>query len=153
MITIRRADSADLPWLLTQCRAFSQFFGSQQSLMPDDETASDTLRGLMDEDVGCFFVAENGQRLGFIAGLLSPHYFNPALLQLTELLWWVSPEHRGSSAGARLLDAFDAFGRAHADWVVFSLEEKSPVNPRALERRGYTLHERSYLLETPCHAR
>ena len=29
---------------------------------------------------------------------------------LTELFWWVTPEHRGSSAGARLLEEFLAFG-------------------------------------------
>jgi len=147
VITLRRAVALDVPWLLTQCRAFAEFFGSRHSLMPDDITATEKLTQLMDEDVGCFYVAENGQRLGFIAGVLSPHYFNPDLLQLTELLWWVSPEHRGSSAGARLLDAFDAYGQVHAKWIVFSLEHQSPVNPKSLERRGYLLHERSYLKE------
>jgi len=136
-----------------QCRAFSDFFGSSQSLMPDDETAVTKLVALMSEDVGCFFVAcvsdtgEEGKPVGFIAGLLGPHFFNPAITQLTELLWWVDVEHRGGKAGVRLLDCFTEYGRAHADWTVFTLEEKSPVNPASLERRGYRLHEKSYLLE------
>lgn len=95
-----------------------------------------------------FFVAENGDgAVGFIAGMLSEHPYNPKITVLSELFWWVAPEYRGSSAGARLLQAFEDYGRANAQWVVMTLETKSPVDPRSLERRGFKHFESSYLME------
>lgn len=148
MITVRRAIQYDAPWLLVQLRAFDRFFGTHRSLFPDLASAEQQLLQLMDPNGGCFFVATEGaMHLGFVVGALHPQLYNRSIRQLTELFWWVAPEHRRSSAGARLLMAFEAYGRAHADFIVMTLEAKSPVNPRSLERRGFRLQESSYLLE------
>lgn len=148
MITVRRAQLTDSPWLLTQLKAFAQFFGSKHSLFPtEDDQILDTLHSMVESKV--FFVAENGTNaVGFIAGMLSEHPYNPKITVLSELFWWVQPEYRGSSAGARLLRAFEDYGRANADWVVMTLETKSPVDPRSLEKRGFKHFESSFLLET-----
>lgn len=141
-----------MPWILEQLRAFDRFFGARRSLFPDEDYATTQLRQLIAS--GPFFVADEqlpkGEPIaciGFIAGFVAPHFMNPSLHVLNELFWWVDASFRGSSAGARLLDAFLAYGREHADWIVFTLEAKSPVNPATLERKGFHLHERSYLLE------
>lgn len=160
MIVIRRADANDIPWLLTELRQFDTFFGAGRSLMPDDMTAVEKLTALMNEEMGCFFVAESRtpftslspaavaiRKVGFIVGILAPHYLNPAIRTLNEVLWWVSPYERGARAGKALLDAYELFGRERADWVTMTLEADSPVNPESLERRGYRLKERNYLLE------
>jgi GNAT superfamily N-acetyltransferase len=139
-------------WLLEQMRAFGQFFGSKHSLFPsDDGVALETLRVLIEAHV--FFVAEKedgyvAQLVGFIAGALGPHPYNAQIMVLSEQFWWVNPIHRGSSAGARLLERFLQFGREHADWIVMTLETKSPVDPKSLERKGFKHFEHSYLLET-----
>lgn len=148
MITIRRAELTDSPWLLTQLKAFAQFFGSKHSLFPSDDAGIlDALHSLVETKV--FLVAEaNGKSVGFIAGLLQEHPYNPKITVLSELFWWVAPEHQGSSAGARLLQAFTDYGRLNAQWIVMTLETKSPVNPRSLEKRGFRHFESSYLLET-----
>lgn len=163
MITVRPAAPHDVDWLMEQLRSFDRFFGTTRSLFPDEEYARTQLRQLI--GLGPFFVADrrdgacNGdderhghavcwpKRAGFIAGFVAPHFMNPDLRVLNELFWWVDESFRGSSAGARLLDAFLAHGREHADWIVFTLEAKSPVHPATLERKGFHLHERSYLLE------
>lgn len=138
----------DSPWLLTQLKAFAQFFGSKHSLVPtEDDGILDALQSMIGSKV--FFVAENNGRLtGFIAGMVSQHPYNPKITVLSELFWWVDPEHRGSSAGARLLQAFTEYGKDNADWIVMTLEKKSPVDPQSLERRGFNAFETSYLLET-----
>lgn len=146
---VRRAEFTDAPWLLTQLRAFAQFFGSKHSLFPsDDDQIVDVLHAMVESKV--FFVAEDssGKLTGFIAGMLAEHPYNAAITVLTELFWWVDPEHRGSSAGARLLQAFTEYGREHADWIVMTLEAKSPIDPQSLERRGFKHFESSFLLET-----
>jgi hypothetical protein len=55
--------------------------------------------------------------------------------------------YRGSSAGARLLEAFIAYGKKNADCIVMTLQAKSPVDPRSLERKGFRLYERNFMLE------
>lgn len=146
LMQVRPASRGDLPWLLTQCRAFARFYGSGMSLFPGDDAATATLSVLIETQP--FFVAEDAHGpAGFIVGLLSPHWMNQRIRTLAELLWWVAEDRRGSSAGARLLDTFIAFGRDHADWISFTLEAASPVKHATLERRGFRLHERAFLLE------
>lgn len=149
MIHIRRAVASDAGWILGQLRAFAVFFGTKRSLFPsDDEVALAIVHHLIASLE--FFIATDNRTLqpaGFIAGALGPHPYNPELRTLTEVFWWVSPERRGSSAGARLLDHFEHVGREKADWIIMTLEAKSPVDPATLARRGYQLHERSFLME------
>lgn len=145
---IRQAQGSDIPWLLAECKAFDQFFGAKHSLFPDEETAIEKISELMNPEVGCFYVAETDlARVGFIVGILSPHYFNPRLRTLAELLWWVNPLYRGTRAGLALLEAYIRFGAQHADQVVMTLEENSPINPSSLTKRGFRLKESNYLLE------
>lgn len=150
-ITVRPAESSDIPWLIEQLRQFAQFFGTKKSLFGNTSHAEATLQRLIESQP--FFVAdrgdagENTERLGFIAGSLFPHPWNPDIRMLTETFWWVAPAARGTKAGLFLLDRFLDVGHEHADWIHFTLEAQSPVNPRTLERRGFALHERAYLLE------
>lgn len=154
MITIRPADSGDVAWMLKELQSFAAFYGTKRSLFPADLTA----RGIVEQLVATqpCFVADaqltNGidpitAPAGFLVGALSPHPYNPQVRMLTELFWWVDPAYRGSSAGARLLEAYLAHGRQHADMITMTLESKSPIDDRVLLKRGFQLHERSYLLE------
>jgi hypothetical protein len=87
------------------------------------------------------------ERLGFIAGYYVRHPFNDNLITLCELFWWVSEQHRGSSAGMRLLDAYIKWGMDNVNWITFALQTHSPVKEEALLRRGFHRHETSYLME------
>lgn len=135
-----------MPWLLGQLQAFDRFFGSSRSLFPTMEQAEATVTMLLTEHV--FLVAANDHGpLGFIAGILTPHLFNPAVVVLSEVFWWVPVEHRGSRAGALLLAAFMAVGKARAHSIVMTLEAESPIEPRSLTRLGFRPKETNYLLE------
>lgn len=160
MITVRRATSDDVPWLLEQLQAFDQFYGSSRSLFPALDAADAIVSQLVATQP--FFLAENADEpIGFIAGALHPHPYNNDLRVLSEMFWWVADEFRGSRAGLALLNAFVAFGctkvnddgdpdehgDAPADWIIMTLEHESPVNPQTLTRRGFRPKETSYLLE------
>lgn len=145
-VTVREATREDVPWLVQQMRAFDRFYGTKHSLFPDLFEATRTVTSLV--ECHPFWVAETKAGLvGFIAGALMPHPFNTSLIVFSEMFWWVDAQHRGSRAGALLLAEFIAFGDSHANWTVMTLEERSPVNPSTLEKRGFRLHERSYLRE------
>jgi hypothetical protein len=146
-IAIRDARLGDIGWLTGQFRCFAEFFATKHNLMPDEQYVEERLPALIRR--GPFFVAEVDEfyPIGFVSGVIAPHAYNPDLRLLHEQFWWVDVAWRGSRAGLLLLNAFNDYGDAHADWVLFGLEEKSPVNPRTLEKRGFHLHERSYLRE------
>lgn len=102
---------------------------------------------MIDRHVVFIADSKDAKPIGFVGGYSIPHPFNPDIKLLSEMFWWVSEEHRGSRAGLMLLNAFTSYGKEHADWVTMAIEHNSPINERALTKRGYKLQERSYLLE------
>ena len=147
MIKIRPATTDDLEWLTTQLKAFSLFYGTKNGLFSTDEYAHEGLKTFMEKHVLLIADKDFVGPIGFIAGLVTPHIYNPTIRVLTEAFWWVPEEHRRSRAGYLLLKAFVDYGRVNADWILFTLEEDSPVNEFALIDRGFKLKERSYLME------
>lgn len=148
MIWIRPANVADTPWLLSQLRAFSEFYATKVPLFPaDDDHATRVIEDQIQRNP--FFIAVDATAgpVGFMSGAVIAHPYNPDLRLLQELFWWVAPDRRGGRAGALLLQHFEEYGRANADWILMTIEAKSPVNPATLERRGYRLHEQTYLME------
>lgn len=149
-VTVRTATTDDAPWILGSLRAFSAAYGTHRQLFPpSEEQARATLEGMMSN--GAFFVAldATGERQGFVGGVFFDHPFNPELRTLTELFWWVSPQHRArTNAAAALLDAFTAHGRTHAQWVTFThIVGKTGVRFEQMTRRGYHMQEFTFLLE------
>lgn len=144
---MREGQSLDIDWLIPQLKQFSLFFGSRRSLFPsNEEYARERLADMMQSHF--FRVAEqDGAPVGFIAGYVTPHPFNPEIWTLAETFWWVDPIHRQGRAGLLLLNAFVEWGRDHVDLLTFALEAHSPVNPRTLEKRGLQLQEHNFMLE------
>lgn len=146
-ILTRKATLEDIPWLMVELEKFAKFFGTHLSLF-NPETAPAGLTDLISNHV--FLVAQrntDGERLGFVAGLLSPHFMNPEIIQLTELFWWVPEEYRRTGAGHLLFEEFVKVGVVEADWVNFTLEHHSPVKDEFLLKRGFKPQERSFILE------
>ena len=89
---VRPADGEDMPWMLNELQSFADSLGTVYPMFPDIDHARTTLDALIAHHV--VFVAEqDGELRGFIAGLLAPHHFNPSIITLTELLWWVPVAH------------------------------------------------------------
>lgn len=150
MMHVRPATPEDVVWMLAQAADFDAFVDTRHQVFGND--AGRILNDLIDQQP--VFVSElqhptaGAVQTGMLIAVVHPHLFNPELVVLTELLWWVAPEYRATRAAALLLHAFEETAkRIGADWVVMSLEAKSPLNPDALEKRGYRLQERSYLME------
>jgi hypothetical protein len=143
--SIRKATIEDLEWLLQELKTFSAFIDCKTQVFNEDYGRA-MFPLMLDKHV--VFIAESeGERLGFIAGLLTPHPFNPNIKILQELFWWVSEQHRRSRAGLMLLNTFIEEGKRLANWTIMSLESNSPVREETLLRRGFRLKERAYILE------
>jgi hypothetical protein len=145
-ITVRKAVDSDLPFIVNELKEFSKFFDTKFSLFGSEEHAHNIMKSHIDNHV--LLVAENGEELlGFIAGFISAHVFNPSIKVLHETFWWVPEKHRGSRAGLLLLNEFTEIGKKVANWLVFTLEQNSPVNERCLTSRGFGLKEKQYIME------
>lgn len=152
MIHTRAATVDDVPWILGELKKFATFLGTERSLFPNEDYAIAKLQELIETQVFCIAEstienAHDGTRVGFIGGLCSPNFFNPEIMVLTELFWWVTPEWRGTRAGALLFADFLNSGRTRANVIVVSLEEQSPLHEETLTKRGFRRFERSYILE------
>lgn len=146
MIKVRPALKSDAGWIFAMCEDFARFYDSKISLAGNPEHGRRFLDQLISQHV--VLVAVNEQEpMGFIAGLMTAHHFNPDIIQLAELLWWVPEEHRNTRAGAMLFSEFLKVGEEYCQWVTFTLETKSPVKDSFLLKRGFKLTERAYLKE------
>jgi GNAT superfamily N-acetyltransferase len=144
-VDVRRATPDDVPWLVAELREFAAHYPvTNVSLFGSDEYAAALLSTLITDQFVA--IAHRGEvRCGLIAGAVGPHPYNPDLLVASELWWFVSPAHRGSSAGYSLFLAFHAWARdVGADLATMTLASNSAVNTAAFERFGYRETERAY---------
>lgn len=147
-LRIRSATPDDLDWLLSQLKEFSKFFGTKRPLYGDENFVRSGMTEMMTKHL--VLVAEKDMLgpVGFIAGIVTPHVYNPKIRLLVETFWWVTEEYRGGRAGLLLLDSFLDWGKKNADWITMSIESHGQISDRILLKRGFHLQERSYLLET-----
>lgn len=146
-ITIRPATEGDLDWLICQLKSFSSYFGTKKSLFGDEEFARAGMQTMLTSHLVLIAESVIDGPVGFIAGVVTPHLFNPQIRVLAETFWWVAESRRGSRASLLLLEEFIKWGKANADWVTFALEHRTPVKESSLIRRGFHLQEKSFLLE------
>lgn len=137
----------DVDWLYDECKAFAEFFGTEYNLAANEVYAKTYLQNLVTQHFVKIAFNE-GERLGFIAGLVLPHPFNPAIKILQELLWWVPEKHRQTGAGKLLLDSFIQFGKDNVDIIHMALEDVSPIGDEVLLKRGFRFKEKAFIMET-----
>lgn len=145
-IVVRHAENEDAEWILSELQKFSKFFGSKKELFHSPDHSIPVLKDWIKNHL--VLIAEDGERkLGFISGLVHGHLYNPEIRVLTETFWWVPEEFRGTRAGAMLFSEFKSWGEKHVDWIMMTLEAASPVNEKSLEKRGFKLIEKQFLME------
>jgi len=146
MITVRRAEIFDINWLMGECMDFSDSYPSSISLMGDVAYAEKFLKNIVVNHL--VYIAEvDGKPAGFIAGLIAPHHFNPDIMQLSELLWWVQEEHRSGGVGGALLRAFIDYGKLYCDFICLTVEATTPISDEKLSGMGFKLFEKAFLME------
>lgn len=146
MIKIRRAVQLDVEWIFAECEAFAKFYGSKISLAGNPSYGKKFLADLV-ENHYVIIGLKDYEPAGFMAGMISGHHFNPDIVQLIEMLWWVPEKYRSTGVGMKLFEEFMAYGKANCDWIAFTLEENSPIKDTFLLKRGFRPTEKAYLME------
>lgn len=112
MASIRIANPFDMPVLLDMLRSYRE-----QTPLEFLREANDAqyITKLLSEFIagrGVIFVAETDKVIGMLIAQIAPSIWSPTHLIMTELAYWVEPEARGSTAGYRLLKAYERYGEA-----------------------------------------
>lgn len=146
MISIRNANQSDLEWIFEECVAFSRAYEAKFSLAGNRDYGIKFISNVIDNHL-MLIAVKDGERAGFIAGLVTRHHFNPNIKQLAELFWWVPEKFRGSAVGGKLFLEFVAFGKQNCDCITMTVENHTPITDEALAKRGFKLTEKAYLME------
>ncbi len=155
MIAVRRAVPTDIPWLLGELAQFAKFTGIAHGEIRDTERTRTRLFELMNRHY--FIVADEVHEhcatpVGFIAAYEQEHPFFENTRWLAEVFWWVTPDARRTTAGARLFNEYLNYAHSRPDLdthVTIALEELSPIKPSSLEKRGFKCVERSFIKTIP----
>jgi hypothetical protein len=87
----------------------------------------------------------DGKPVGALGSILTPNLFNPQIITLAEVIWYVLPEYRNTRAGYLLLKGFDNLAeKLGADESVISLLNSSKVSVEGLAKRGYVREEQAF---------
>jgi len=93
---------------------------------------------------------KNQQPVGLLMSVRNPNMWNPKIIELKELVWYVVAEHRNSTLGGRLFAEFcqqaEQLKQQGLIDVYFTthMTTTAPIN---LERRGFRLTETTYIKE------
>ena len=143
---IRRAEIKDIDAISEQLEQFSACYNTHFPPYKDKETSAEVLKNMIENHY--FTVAEDGGELvGFIAGFVARHIYNPDIVTLAEAFWWTKEEHRRSGIGLRLLEEFENWGKENVDWILMTIEEETPLDDKVFLDRGFKLKEKSYIME------
>ena len=143
---IRVATEADIDPLLVMCRNFVQFAPHARIVGATDESLTQAIKFVMNQ--GRIFVAESGGVVvGMLMAVIYPVWFAPQSKCAMELVWWVEPEHRGSTIAIRLVKEFEEWGRMQGATMAtmgdFVVDGQPPVGEMIM-RMGYALSERAF---------
>ena len=104
-------------------------------------------------DMPTIFVAvENDIVVGLLSGLIVNSYFDTNQILALELMWYVSKQHRGASAGKKLMEEFEKYAKEKGAENVIMIaghysinEKKDMVLDHFYKKNGYIKLETHYI--------
>jgi N-acetylglutamate synthase-like GNAT family acetyltransferase len=100
---IRQANKFDIPQLAEMLRHYRDSGAIKGLTVENEETGMKILTAII-VGLGVAFVSEKDDKLtGMLLAIKNPFMWDHSKLIMSEIAYWVEPEHRGSTAGYRLL--------------------------------------------------
>ena len=141
---VREGTLEDIHLLLPLMKSFSQQLGGFYEENYKDKPIAHLLSKCITE--GVLFVYEaGGEPVGLIGGILSRNMWNPSVIQIEEVAFYVHESHREGSAGGRLLLAYqNKIDDSGVSISTLKLLHNSPDIERHYEKLGYSKMETTY---------
>lgn len=145
---IRRASIFDMNFLI--CAMVEYAEEAKIDVLNNNHNAEHVKQVFRNIMAGKGVILMDDRRRGFLAAAIAPNLWNPELLQLSEIAFWVDPAYRGGSVGGRLFLEFNRIademlkeGQVHL--ITTSLRGESPKLDYI--KYGYTSNETTYIKE------
>ena len=106
-MNIRPANKFDLPYIIEMLRHFRDNAPVEKIKECNNEVYITTLYTEILAGRGVAIVAEYDQPFGMILGYIDQNVWDPDIRVLKELCYWVEPSHRNTTAGYRLIKAYN----------------------------------------------
>jgi len=106
-MNIRNANKFDLPHILDMLRDFRNATPIDMMRDCDNEEYINKLYHHVILGGGIALIAENEKPFGMIIGVKDHNIWDPEIKVLRELVYWVDPAYRGTTAGYRLLKEYN----------------------------------------------
>lgn len=138
MASVRAADHADVGCVVALARAMHAESPRYRSHTFDPIKVANTFHAVVPTG-GAFVAEQDGRIVGLLAAFVIEDFFGHDKVA-GELALYVLPEARGGTAGARLLRAFEAWGKAQGAREAFLGISAGIENERVAglyERLGY----------------
>lgn len=104
---IREANKFDLPHVLDMLRNFRNETPIEIMKDCNNEEYINKLFHAVLVGRGVALIAEKDKPVGMIIGIIDNNIWDPDLYILKELVYWVEPEYRNTTAGYRLLKSYN----------------------------------------------
>jgi len=145
--SVRKATLGDLPRLMRLSKEFYDASPYNGRLTFDESKLKNVLKMLIssDDSIGTIFIGTKSQ--GLLACMGVEPFFSTDRVA-TEVMWWVSPQDRGSGIAQELIEAYEGWCRLHgyrmAQMVLLDALKGSSVD-RFYTKKGYELTEKAYI--------
>jgi len=114
-MNIRQANKFDYPHIIEMLKHFRDQSPIQVlSTASNEEYVSKLINAIL-HGRGVILLAEKTQPIGMLMAVIDQNIWDPDVLIMKELVYWVEPEHRGSTAGYRLLNEYNKLAKNMVD--------------------------------------
>lgn len=144
---IRPATLDDVPAIAALGERFHAEAGWSDIFAYSQEDCAASIGALLESELFICLVADEGEIVGIVGGIICPVYFNRSHKSGEELFWYVS-DNASQMTGLRLLDALEAEAKARGceSWQMKSLAKLNGDRMAKLyERRGYRPSEHTFI--------
>ena len=110
---IRQADRWDTEEIIDMLKTYRSHSPIQLHHNLVDEEHPRRILDHIFAGLGVIFVAEDVDRslAGMLIAMKNPNIWDPSILVMNELAYWVNPESRGSSAGYKLIKTYQQYAQ------------------------------------------
>ena len=151
MINVRRATIDDLDQYTVLAECFHAASPMHGAIAFDRQGYADFFKASIDQpSVGIWLAESDGKMIGICGALAYPLYFSPNALVVQELWWWLTPESRGTGAGAMMFKQIELWAKAHKAAALFMIaleDERANKMEKLYTRAGFKPMERTFIKE------
>ena len=151
MLNVRKATIEDLPQYVVLAQEFHAASPMHGAIAFDPEGDSNFFTGAaQNPNIGLWLAESDNKVVGITGAINYPLYFSPNSNVVQELWWWLTPDARGTGAGAKMFDCIKIWAKeknASAMFMIALEDDRAGKMEKLYRRAGFKPLERTFIKE------